>query len=698
MAVDSRQENKGVNGNMLESALPKGTKLVSKSREYRVTDVLGAGGFGITYKVSSRIRVGNVELETFFAVKEFFVKGCYRGENKMQVLCAPTARQDFEEGQRDFKTEAERLNKLGRMSENIVKVNEIFFANGTVYYVMEYLEGGDLVHCIRENNNLPLTEARAISIMLPIIRAVEQIHKEGLLHLDIKPDNIVLKKTSENEAVVPVLIDFGLAKHFDHNGRPTSRLVAKGASDGYAPMEQYTDIDSFAPEIDVYALGATLYYLLTAKNPPKAFDIHSVSDLLADIPEKVSERTKKVIAGAMQKSKFDRIPNVKTLMRDMEKSYTLPVGYVLHGQRADYRIVDIVGETDYSITYKAILSHSLNDNSQESVTGGNSTRVAVHYLVREYYYKKRDERRDDGSVFVSIVSWDTTKKEIDSRFRQEVEQVVPSEFLDHFDEQGHLLAERFEANGTVYYSCIVRPKKVSEGKDVLENVMKRVGASKKFILVGVLSFLVVYGVIALVNPEPREAVESVDIPLAQMVQEAFAKKDKNRLLILARDSASNEAYYSLAKLYFEEGDSDNALKYAEEGLDSANYFEIHPFITKVVGQKIKVLNHQLDKEVQSLSSDATERVEQLVKARKIQESIANLAKTHAVSYTENARLKKQIDADFEKWKKAGDSNPINSVKINCYEIALKLKWETGVQRKLDELTGGGIVDSAAVAE
>lgn len=697
MAVDSRLENKGVSGDILESVLPKGTKLVSKSREYRVIDALGAGGFGITYKVSSRIQVGNVELETFFAVKEFFVKGCYRGENKMQVLCAPTARQDFEEGQRDFKTEAERLNKLGRMSENIVKVNEIFFANGTVYYVMEYLEGGDLVHCIRENNNLPLTEARAISIMLPVIRAVEQIHKEGLLHLDIKPDNIVLKKTSENEAVIPVLIDFGLAKHFDHNGRPTSRLVAKGASDGYAPMEQYTDIASFAPEIDVYALGATLYYLLTAKNPPKAFDIHSVSDLLADIPEKVSERTKNVIAGAMQKSKFDRIPNVKTLMYDMEKSYTLPVGYVLHGQRADYRIVDIVGETDYSITYKAILSHSLNGNSQESLTGGNSTRVAVHYLVREYYYKKRDERRDDGSVFVSMIGFDTSPKEIDSRFLQEVEQVVPSEFLGHFDEQGHLLAERFETNGTVYYSCIVRPK-VSAGKNVVENAMKRVRASKKFILAGVLSFLVIYGVIALVNREPRNPVDSDEITLEQMIQDAFTEKDKDRLLTLALNNASSEAYYALAKLYFEEGDSDNALKYAEEGLDSANYFEIYPFITKVVGQKINVLNRQLDKEVRSLSSDATERVDQLVKARKIQESIANLAKAHDVSYTENARLKKQIDADFEKWKKAGDSNPINSVKINCYEIALKLKWETGVQRALDELTGGEIVDSAAVVE
>lgn len=677
MAIDDKNEEKS---QVLESALPKGTRLVSKSREYKVIGVLGAGGFGITYKVSSRVKVGNVELETFFAVKEFFIKGCYRGGNQTQVFCAPTAKKDFEEGQKDFKLEAERLNKLGRMSTNIVKVNEIFFANDTVYYVMEYLEGGDLVHCIKENGNEPLSEARALAILLPVIRAVEQIHKEGLLHLDIKPDNIVLKKNGENEVEEPVLIDFGIAKHFDHNGRPTSHLVAKGASDGYAPMEQYTDIDSFTPEIDVYAIGATLYYLLTAKNPPKAFDIHSVSDLIDRIPGNVSERTKKVIAGAMQKSKFDRIHDARSLLRELSTSYTLPVGCILHGQHADYRIVEVESESDCSITYKAIVSHSLGNNASEQASGENRTRVSVHYLVHEFFLKHVDKRGDDGTVSPGLSGKDV------SSFLREVGREIAPDSLDRLDECGHVLAEKFNANGTLYYVGIVRPKN-PVGKDVVENTMKRVKAGKKFVLVAVAACLVVFAAMSLMRRSPRRddsAKKKVPVTMEEKVQYAYEGKDKETLLILARDSGYLKAYCSLAQLYLDEGDNDNALKYAKK-LDTMAYPETRPIIKKVVLQKVGVLNQQLDAVVQNFSSDANRRVDQLVKAKKIQESIVNLAEPNVVPYTENEQLRKQINSDFNAWKKAGDSNPVNSVRINCYEIALKLKWDESVQLKLDEL-------------
>ncbi|MDE6012131.1 MAG: hypothetical protein K2G91_05280, partial [Prevotella sp.] len=111
-----------------------------------------------------------------------------------------------------------------------------------------------------------------------------------------------------------VLIDFGLVKHFDSNGKPTTRLAAKGASDGFAPMEQYTTIDSFAPTLDVYALGATLYYLLKGKNPPKAFDIESSAVLKDALPVTVSEKTRNAIACAMEKSKFERTPTVSAFL------------------------------------------------------------------------------------------------------------------------------------------------------------------------------------------------------------------------------------------------------------------------------------------------------------------------------------------------------------------------------------------------
>ena len=294
-----------------QNALPIGTILSSKSKAYRVIEVLGAGGFGITYKVLGKTKIGNIELEMEFAIKEYFMKGCDRGNGGTQVSYASTLKNDIEQGLKDFITEANRLNKLSGLSPNIVKVNEVFEANGTAYYVMEYLNGGNLVKYV--NKNGALSEEQALSIITPISEAVQMLHDERLLHLDIKPDNIVFKKDAVTNLLIPVLIDFGLAKHFNKKGKPTSQLMAKGATDGYAPQEQYAGIDKFAPEIDVYALGATLYYMLTGKNPPRAFDISSPS-IIANALPKISEPIKEAISSAMQQSKFERTSSVRLFL------------------------------------------------------------------------------------------------------------------------------------------------------------------------------------------------------------------------------------------------------------------------------------------------------------------------------------------------------------------------------------------------
>ena len=252
------------------NALPNGTVLHNGKRIYKVEDVLGVGGFGITYKVSSMVLVDNVPINTFFAMKEYFMSSCFRDKDNKTMLFSPTMKMDVEESLNDFITEVRRLNALGHKSDNIVKVNEVFKENGTAYYIMEYLEGGNLQEYVRKKG--ALSEKEAIALLTPIAHAMEALHSERILHLDIKPENIVLKKDLITGKTCPVLIDFGLVKHFDSKGKPTTRLAAKGASDGFAPMEQYTTIDSFAPTLDVYALGATLYCLLKGKNPPKAFD------------------------------------------------------------------------------------------------------------------------------------------------------------------------------------------------------------------------------------------------------------------------------------------------------------------------------------------------------------------------------------------------------------------------------------------
>ena len=314
MATDKQQHNEE-KAALLKQALPPKTVLKSGLREYKVVEVLGAGGFGITYKVVAAIQVGNVVANTYFVIKEHFLKGCWRAEDKKSVLHAPTLEADIKMTRKDFIDEAKRLNMLGKKTPNIVKVNEVFEANGTAYYVMEYLDGGDLLHYVLRYG--PLSEEDAVRLIINVAKAVSLLHDNHLLHLDIKPDNIVLKTDGETKNKFPVLIDFGIAKHFDKSGKPTSHLVAKGASEGYAPMEQYAEISHFAPEIDVYALGATLYFLLTGKHPPEAFDFHSFRDIQDNLPSSISTRTVDALAAAMKPGKHERTQTVSAFIQDL---------------------------------------------------------------------------------------------------------------------------------------------------------------------------------------------------------------------------------------------------------------------------------------------------------------------------------------------------------------------------------------------
>jgi len=458
---------------LLKCALPISAILTSKSRSYKVVSVLGAGGFGITYKVSSDIKVGNVSMRTYFAIKEHFMKGCSRDTDRASILCATTVKKDYEHSLSDFLTEAHRLNKLGTQSANIVKVNEVFTANGTAYYVMEFLDGGDLLQYVHKNG--ALGESKALSMIIPIAKAVGVLHKERLLHLDIKPDNIVLKKDVDTGTVTPVLIDFGIAKHFDSKGNPTTLPSAKGATPGYAPIEQYLGVSKFAPEIDVYSLGATLYFLLTGKNPPMADNIHSSTDLLVNIPQEVSEQTKRAICHAMKSSKIDRTPNVDAFIKSVAKLHSLPIGYVLHSISMSYLILDIVSENSYSITYKAI---PINDvNGSESTTNneplGNPTVTRIQYYVHELFTKGGHRRNEDGSLTA------TDSKTVDLRsFSEEADKTIPSDFLNVYDDNGYVKAQKFRTNNTLYYSLQI-VKKPSPIILLWRNLKKTISNHKK---------------------------------------------------------------------------------------------------------------------------------------------------------------------------------------------------------------------------
>ena len=611
MATETTKFNKEEKEQLLEYALPVGTILTSSKRTYKIKGVLGVGGFGITYRVSSKLQEGNIEFEHDFAIKEHFMKGCERGNDKIQVRCATTLKKDFEQGREDFIEEANRLHKLSRLSDSIVRVNENFIANGTAYYVMEYLNGGDLIRYVQKNG--ALSEGRALSLLVPIARAVAKLHEARLLHLDIKPDNIVLKVDAASNSIIPVLIDFGISKHFDRSGKPTSKLIAKGASDGYAPMEQYTEITSFSPEIDVYALGATLYYLLTGKNPPKAFDISSISMIRQALPADISDGTKNAITGAMQRTKFDRTPNVKVFLSSIEKSYTLPLGYVLNAHGKRLRIVEILKENSFSLMYRANEDFSLQERKRDN-SGGVATVAPQNFIIVEYFCKSRDQRLEDGVTSSNNSRWDSPEhvsfiEDIVNRSNVSMKQVC--EFYG--DEYG-LSWQFVKTNGTDYYIYEVVPKPPLPWRKILT-----------YVGIGIGVFLFVVGTINIINSY-KEARLKKELEMSQSLTNAIATNNVDTLRFFAEDCDSTRAYLPYARICIDRGDIRNAERYIDRYIDSANI--VIPRDSDEIFHLRRVIKDKKVEHIQLIETEMSDGEAGIQQANAANERASSLVKKH----------------------------------------------------------------------
>lgn len=267
-----------------QSLLPLGTLL--QMGKYRVDKYLSSGGFGNTYVIT------NLQFEEQFAMKEFFMKGINeRNEDNTTISVSnKTNRTQFEQQREKFKKEARRLRKLH--NDHIVQVNDLFEENGTAYYVMDYIDGESLSERIKRTGK-PLEEQEALTILSHILDALETVHAESIWHLDLKPGNIMLDKKGN-----AVLIDFGASKQMSISEGYTSTTTAMCYTKGYAPSEQIDQkIDIIGPWTDFYALGATLYNILTKKEPPL------ISEILAGnafgFPNTISEKTKNLIQWLM---------------------------------------------------------------------------------------------------------------------------------------------------------------------------------------------------------------------------------------------------------------------------------------------------------------------------------------------------------------------------------------------------------------
>ncbi|MEZ5849819.1 MAG: protein kinase [Hyphomicrobiaceae bacterium] len=229
--------------------LPPGTRIDS----YVIRRVLGAGGFGITYEADHE-RLGKT-----FAIKEYFPRG-YAGRTGATVSALTNAEGTYQWGLDRFLQEARALARFHHRA--IVSVSNVFEANGTAYIVLGFENGRDMLRW-RAELGRPPTQAELDVVLTDILDALEVLHRTGLLHRDIAPDNIYIRMDG-----TPVLLDFGAARHAI--GQRSTQMSAIVKS-GYSPPEHYTtDARNQGAWSDIYALSATIYMLITGKAPPEA--------------------------------------------------------------------------------------------------------------------------------------------------------------------------------------------------------------------------------------------------------------------------------------------------------------------------------------------------------------------------------------------------------------------------------------------
>ena len=279
---------------------------------YRIIDILGQGGFGITYLAEQ------VMAERKVCIKEFFPKEYYnRNEDSRSIsLGSQGSAEIMDLYKAKFIKEAKTIAKLDH--PNIIHIFDVFAENNTAYYVMEYIDGESLSALVKSRGVLP--ESEAISYIKQVAAALGSIHEQRIMHLDIKPANVMLRK--EDGRVV--LIDFGLSKQYDADGNQTSSTPA-GISAGYAPMEQYQQggVREFSPETDIYSLGATLYYLVTGVVPPQAATI--VDEGLPELSAHLSANVRNAIERSMEVQRKRRPHSIKEFLALLEDNTPIVV-------------------------------------------------------------------------------------------------------------------------------------------------------------------------------------------------------------------------------------------------------------------------------------------------------------------------------------------------------------------------------------
>ena len=404
-----------------------------------VGTVIGAGGFGITYKCF------DTTLGVTVAAKEFYPAGLVNrapGECRVGLLSGDKEGQ-YKERLKRFLMEAQSVAQFGK-AKDIVNVFDFFEENGTAYIIMEYIDGVLLKDYLDKQG--VIDPEAAMSIIMPVIEAVKKIHSKGIIHRDISPDNIFI--TSENTIKV---FDFGAAQLNDSKEGMAAEPVIKV---GYSPLEQYRDKSKKGFYTDVYAVGAILYQMLTGVKPIESTEREFKDELKSpkELGVKISANTDRAVMEALsvrpefrfqgiqqfqealQNKRIAEYPQEKIRKRKRTRNWTISLSVVAAAAVA-------VGIGLYSTVLKPqndIFDTPITKETQITVWVENDDQKAQIESLAENGFKRgesdtpdekvRKMQEEDENVTVTV----EVKEDMEAALRQAEEDALPNMFLtDH---------------------------------------------------------------------------------------------------------------------------------------------------------------------------------------------------------------------------------------------------------------------------
>lgn len=279
--------------------LPIGTVL---NGQYEIRKVIGEGGFGITYLCYDSYLKINVAIKEYFPA-QYATRNTLLGNTNITVISGDCERL-FDKGLKDYEYEANRLSKFSNL-KGIVSVMNFFFENNTAYMVMEYIEGITLKEYLQKNGE-KISWQLVLEMMYPVIKSLQAVHKAGIIHRDISPDNIMV----DNNGKITI-IDFGASRYSEDDKTKTIMLKK-----GYAPPEQYYKNGNQGPWTDVYAICATMYRMITGIKLPDSLSIqtgHVKYVQIKKIASSIPKNFEYAIYAGVEPNIKDRIPDAITL-------------------------------------------------------------------------------------------------------------------------------------------------------------------------------------------------------------------------------------------------------------------------------------------------------------------------------------------------------------------------------------------------